>query len=429
MTEVTKEMDVHLREISEGIKSVQEVADRNTAESAIDKEQIKRISDANVDALEKLADIEAKNVKFEEALTSLEKIAARPGNGKEVEGICAAKSDFLKYLRRGDAPSLEVQKVIANEIAQKKILGGTTSEIEMMKKSLVEGNNTEGGYWLRQEFADFTVDRLFETSRMRQISRVQTIAGESLQIIVDDDQAEGEWVGETEDRAETATPSIGKNTIYAHELSAFPKASQRMLDDSGFDLEAWLMEKVTDIFGRMENTAFVTGNGAKKPRGFLDYPAWADPTVYQRKALARQVGSVSASFNGDDLIKLQNQLIEDYQPNAVWTMNRRTWETVMTAKTTNGDYLLNPLMLAQGAAKVLLGQPVMFFADMPVSASGSLSVAYGDFRKGYTILDRIGIKVLRDPYTLKPFVAFYTTKRVGGDVTNYQSIKVLQLGA
>lgn len=429
MPEVNKELDDSLRVISEGITKVQELCEDNSKNiRALDEEQIKKINVDVTKNIDKIADFEAKTVKFEEAIKSLEKIASRPKNTND-EACSSAKAAFLNYFRKGTIPALEEQEAVAHEIATKSILGGSQNDIAMLKKTLVEGNNPDGGYWLREEFANFTVDRLFETSRMRQIANVMTITGESIQIIVDDNEAEGQWVGEVDARPETATPQIGKNTIFAHELAANPKASQRMLDDAGFDIETWLMNKVADIFGRMENTAFVTGDGSKKPRGFLDYPAWAVPGTYQRNALEQLDSGTNGTFDGDNLIDLQNSLLEGYQPNAVWTMQRALWADVMKAKDSTGQYLLNPLVLAQGAARILLGAPVLFFADMPAAATDSLSIAYGDFRKGYTILDRIGIRVLRDPYTNKPFVLFYTTKRVGGDVTNYQSIKILKLAA
>lgn len=427
MPEMTKEVDELLGKISKGIENVQELCDRNGKRiQEMDDQQISKISDDVTKSMDKIADIEAKSQKFEGALLNLEKIAARPKNAKD-ESCSVGKAEYLNYLRKGTDLSIEVQEAVAHEIATKQFLGASQLKIEIYKKELVEGRNPDGGYWLRPELANFTIDRVFETSRMRQIASVLTISGESLEIIVDDDEAEGEWVGEVDVRNETGTPQIGVNKIFAHELSAKPKASQRMLDDAGFDVEAWLGNKVADIFSRMENTSFVVGNGAKKPRGFLDYPAWSSIETYERNALAQLNSGTSAAFDGDDVIDLQNLLLEDYQLNAVWVMNRKTWPAIMKLKNSQGDYLLNPLILAQGAAKILLGNPVLFFADMPIEAANSLSVAYGDFRKGYTILDRIGIRILRDPFTNKPYVVFYTTKRVGADVTNYDSIKILKL--
>lgn len=424
-----KQIEDSLKNIIEGIGKVQEICDRNEKRiQTMEEEQIAKISEDVTKSMDTISNMEAKSKKFDEAIISLEKKISRPGNAKE-EACSVGKSDYLKYLRRGIDLSIDVQKSVAYEIATKQLLGASEQEISNYTKTLVEGRNPDGGYWLRPELANFVIDRVFETSNIRQIASVMTISGESLEIIVDDNEAEGEWVGEVDTRNETNTPQIGLNKIFAHELSAKPKISQRMLDDAGFDVESWLGNKVADIFMRMENTSFVIGDGAKKPRGFLDYPAWTVLETYQRNALEQIDSGSAGTFDGDNLIDQQNLLLEPYQPNAVWVMNRKTWPTVMKAKNSQGDYLLNPLILAQGAAKILLGNPVLFFSDMPVEATNSLSVAYGDFRKGYTILDRIGIRILRDPFTIKPFVLFYTTKRVGGDVTNYDSIKILKLAA
>ncbi len=426
--ETQKETAAMLENIASGIATVQELGERNQKQSAIDGEQIAKITDDVTKTIEALNVIKAREEKVEKSIKNLETTLARPTNAKEAE-CSEAKIEFLRYFRKGIKPSTSVLEEIAQVYAKKICLGGDENEIKLHTKALVEGNNPDGGFWIRPEIATFTVDRLFETSPMRNIASVITIGAESIDIIVDDNQAAGDWVGEVDPRPETATPQIGLNSIFAHELAAFPAISQRMLDDAGFDVEAWLQRKVTDIFMRKENTAFVVGDGSKKPRGFLTYPAWANVNVYERNKIAQLDSTVSASFDADDLISLQNLLLEGYQARAVWTMQRATFAVAMKLKDLQGQYLLNPSIIAEGANKLLLGKPVMFFDDMPALASDALAVAYGDFEVGYTIVDRIGMRILRDPFTNKPFVNFYTTKRVGGDVTNYQSLKLLKLAA
>jgi HK97 family phage major capsid protein len=218
-------------------------------------------------------------------------------------------------------------------------------------------------------------------------------------------------------------------TIPTHEQYAQPVATQKMLDDATFNVETWISGKVTSKFSRTENTAFVTGDGVKKPTGFLAYADWATAGTYERNALETRETGTASTIKADDLIDLQTDLIEYYQAGASWVMARKTWAEIMKLKdAVDGNYLLNPAMMFQGSLGLqLLGKPVTLFADMPTIADAAIPLAYGDFGEGYTILDRIGIRVLRDPYTAKGKVKFYTTKRVGGKVTNYQAIKRLKI--
>lgn len=423
------EIETQLETIVKGISNVQEVCDRNSQRiDALDQEQVQKINSDVTKNIDEVNAIKAKAEKLESDIKNMEKSLSRPYNGKE-QDVTKAKSEFLKYLRKGVVPTHEVQEEIAEFYAKKVCLGGDSESIKIAKKSLVEGNNPDGGYWIRPEISDMTIDRIFETSPMRGLANIMTIAGESVQLIIDDNEADADWVGEVDARPETNTPRIGEKEIFAHEMYANPAISQRLLDDAGFDVENWLQTKVSDRFARLENTAFVVGDSSKKPRGFLDYPAWADVDVYERAALAQLDSGANGSFSADNLITLQNKLLEFYQGNATWVMKRDTFTDVMTLKDSENQYLLNPSIIAQGATKVLLGRPVVFFDDMPEVATDALAIAYGDFSVGYTIVDRIGIRVLRDPYTNKPFVRYYTTKRTGGDVTNYQAIKILKLSA
>lgn len=429
MSNLNEQIEGQLENIVKGISNVQEICDRNSKRiSTIDEEQIVKLNETVTKSMEKISEFESRNKKIDEAILNLEKIAARPANAKE-EKTSAAKLEIVKYLRRGTIPTMEMQNELAGKIASKRLVYGQKTELELMTKTLVEGNNPDGGYWLIPELADFMINRVFETSPLRNVSRVITISGESIDIIVDDNEAEGDWVGEVDVRPETDTPKIGQKSIFAHELAANPKASQRMIDDAGFDLPDWLMTKVRDIFERKENTAFVVGDGSKRPRGLLTYPAAADPDVYERETVGQLDSGSAGAFVADNLISLQNLVKEPYQPNAVWLMHRSTFGDVMKLKNVDGTYLINPAIIAQGASKVILGNPVIFASDMPKVATNSLSIVYGDFGVGYTVVDRMGIRLLRDPFTSKPFILFYTTKRVGGDVTNYDSFKILKLAA
>lgn len=292
-------------------------------------------------------------------------------------------------------------------------------------KALSSGSDPDGGYVVPTEMSNRVITRIFETSPIRQIANVQSISTDQLEILVDYNEATAGWTSETESRPETNTPQLGKKIIPVHELYAQPKATQRLLDDAAINMESWLADKVADKFRRTENAAFVSGDGAGKPRGFLTY---ASGTSYGQIEQVTSASTTGGEVNSDDLPKLLYSLKSEYQNNATFLMKRSTLEQVRRLKGSDGQYYFIPA-LSQGAADTILGKNVLQCDDMPVLATDSLSIAVGDFNEGYQIVDRIGIRVLRDPFTEKPFVKFYTTKRTGGDVANFEAIKLLKMDA
>lgn len=412
-------------------KSAQEVADRKFA----DKEQVEKISKAATDILADIQDLKQKQKAAEEESKILAKSVFRMAAGTAGEPDRKARDEFTRYLRKGEDLSLEVLESICTDLALKMNIGLNDGEMQMQVKSLVAGIDPQGGYWVRPELSAQMVKRIFETSPMRTLANVVTTSSDVLEMIIDDNElTDGGWVGETSTRSDTNTPNIGKLSIPVHEIYAQPKATQKMLDDAGFDVEAWLMGKVTDKITRDENAAFVVGSGSQRPQGFTTYAAWTTNStasvagVYERGKLEQISTGTAATITADSLKLLQNSLLEDYQNNAAFLLQRTSFEPIITLKDGIGHYLLNVDSMARGDEKLLLGKKVVFAADMPAIASNSLSVAYGDFKTGYTIVDRIGFRVLRDMYTAKPYIKFYTTKRTGGAVTNYQCIKLLKLG-
>ena len=230
------------------------------------------------------------------------------------------------------------------------------------------------------------------------------------------------WTTETGAVSDTTTATIYKESIPTFELYAQPKATQRLIDDSAIDIEAWIAEKVADIFSRTENTAFISGNGTSQPKGILSYAAGTSWGQIQ------QISSgTSAAVTVTGLINLYYSLADEYARNSTFLMNRATVQAVRLLKdATSGQYLWQP-SLAAGSPDTLMGLPVVQASDMPVPAASSLSIAVGDFKRAYKIVDRLGIRILRDPFTDKPFVKFYTTKRVGGEVVDTNAIKLLKL--
>lgn len=331
-------------------------------------------------------------------------------------------NEFNRYLKKGIEPSPELLKDVCQNIVETTFKGAEAEEIQQEVKTMVVGSNPRGGYFVRPEVSNRMIERIFETSPLRAVANVVTIASDRLDIIIDDNEAaDGGWVGEVQARPETDTPEIGELTILAHELYAQPKVTQKFLDDAGIDVESWLQGKVTRKMSRSENTAFILGDGSKKPKGLLAYPDADTFNVYQRGAISTRDSNVAGSFDGNDLKLLQNGLKEEYQPGAIWGMNRSTFGTVITLQDDQGQYIMDTRFLRDRDEQVLLSKPVVFMNDMPTEAEDALCMVYGDFDAGYTIVDRTGFRVIRDEVTEKPFIKFYTTKRTGGDVTSYDS--------
>jgi len=299
-------------------------------------------------------------------------------------------------------------------------------------KEMVAGSNADGGFWITPDKMPGMSTRLYETSPVRLVSGTQTSSSTTYEVILDDDESACGWVGEVSSRPTTDTAQIGKVIIPLHEVYANPRASQRMLDNAGFNLEAFINNKSVDKIGRTENTSFVTGDGSLKPKGFMSYAAWDSAGVYQRDAVEQVTGSDTSAVVpfcvGDDLMDLQNTLHDEYQAGASWAMNRTSFGSIIQLKDSYGQYLLNRDMLYNGTDRHILGKKVVIMSDIADAASGSLSVAYGNFGSGYLIVDGIGFRVLRDPYSAKPYVQFYTTKNVGGAVVNFEAIKIMKTG-
>lgn len=324
----------------------------------------------------------------------------------DAKGMEAYKETFDKFLRKG------------NEIF-------SADE----HKALSVGNDPDGGYVVHPDMSGRIVNKVFETSPMRAYASVQTISTDALEGLFDLDEAASGWVGETASRPETDTPQIEKWRIPVHELYADPKATQKILDDAEVNMEQWLAGKVAEKFARDEADAFVNGTGVAQPRGFLTY---ADGTTLPGQIEQFDTGVngdfAAAPNGGDVLIDALYGLKAPYRANATWFMNRATTKLTRKLKDSDGAYLWSP-GIAAGQPATLLGYPVASFEDMPDPATGSLSIAVGDMRETYQIVDRIGIRTLRDPYTKRPYVSFYTTKRVGGDVVNFESLKLINFQA
>lgn len=379
------------------------------------KEKIEKIEKSVTESLENIQKSVASHEKKQEELEAALNRAEQGGEDKALaEERAKAMSDFM---RCKDGSAKKELEIITAKYAEQKAMSTDV--------------NPDGGYLVRDEFGDFVANRIFETSPIRRLANVETIGANSLKLLIDDQEAGAGWVGQGGTISETATPELGELEIVAHKLYAEPKATTEMLEDAFLDVESWLQRKVAEKFSRLENTAFVTGNGVAQPRGIMSYSAWAAAGTYERNKL-EQINSGNASaLTADGIIDLQNSLIEDYQANATFLMRRATFGKVMKLKDGNGQYLFNmALDMNTGLPTAnLLSRPVVFGSDVAAVAANALAIAYGDFRLAYTIVDRLGISILRDPYTAKGFVKFFTVKRTGGGVSNFDALKIQKIAA
>jgi HK97 family phage major capsid protein len=295
------------------------------------------------------------------------------------------------------------------------------------RKSLSVGVDSAGGYLVEPDMSGRIVQKVFETSAVRAFASVQSISSDALEGIYDNDEVGFGWVGETAARASTSTPALGKWSVPVHEVFAFPDATQKLLDDAMVNVEALLNDKIADKFARAENAAFVGGSGVDKPRGFMTYADGTDLTnSVQRTKTGVNGDFAAAPAGGDVLINMISDLKAAYSGNAYWYMNRASVGKARKLKDSDGAYIWAQ-SLAAGTPSTLLGYPVApAFEDMDDFATGALPIAFGDLRAAYQIVDRIGIRMLRDPYTNKPRVGFYATKRTGGDLINGEAIKILE---
>lgn len=333
-----------------------------------------------------------------------------------VEQVKEYRDTFIAWARTG-VEALEPKQVrMLNEI-----------------KALSAGTNPDGGYLVTPDMSGRTVQRIFETSPVRAYAAVQPITTGQLEGIHDNDEFSAGWVSELGSRAATATAQLGKWAIPVHEMFANPAASQTILDDAILDVEAWIGQRVGEKFGRVESAAFVNGTGVGQPRGFLTYPDWTAAGTYEQDAIEQFDTGVNGAYaaapaGGDVLIQALYGLKQQYRANATWFMNRATASLTRRIKDSDGAYVWSP-GIAAGQPASLLGYPVASFEDMPDPGTGTLSVAVGDMRAAYQIVDRAGIRTLRDPYSSKPSVHFYSTKRVGGDVIDFEALKIINFKA
>jgi len=293
-----------------------------------------------------------------------------------------------------------------------------------VQASLNKGADAEGGFVTPTEWDRTITDKLIEVSPMRQMCRTQTISTGSFSKLFNLRGTASGWVGETTVRPETATPTMGSLTYRVGEIFANPAATQQILDDALIDLESWLAGEVQTEFAYQENLAFISGNGTNnRPNGILTYiTGGANAAAHPFGAILATNSGAAASLTADGIVKLVHSLPSAFTGNARFAMNRLTRNAVMLFKDGDGNFLWQPSYQA-GVPSTLLGYAMMEVPDMPNVGAGAKPILFGDFNQTYLIVDSVGTRVLRDPYSNKPYVQFYTTKRVGGGLLNPEAMK------
>jgi len=378
-------------------------------------EAFKHANDQRLNAIEQRAatsDYDAKLSKINadlERLTEAQKAmaAAQTRTDDSAEQVSDEhRKAFRQFMRRGDPIVLDLK-------------GARVSD------------DTTGGYLVPQAVVGPIVARIFDSSPVRQVARIQAISGNAIEGAVDYGQLSVSWLDEVTASSDPTTPSLKKYRIEVNNQRSSPRISPVLLEDAAVDIEAWIGEKIARDFALSENTTFVTGSGVAQPRGFTTYTtaatADASRTWGQLEHVATGTsGGFGSNANGTDkLTDLAYKVKAGYRANAVWMMSKATLGTARQLKTSNGDYIWQPSVQAN-TPPTLLGYPVAEAEDMPAIAANSLSIAFGDFRSGYMIVDRVGLSVLRDPYSNNPYVTFHAVRRVGGGVVDFDAIKFLK---
>ena len=360
---------------------------------------------------EKLVRMDASIDSHQKRLDELTLKNARPALGREhavlTHDAREHKSAFNGYMRSGESSGLR--------------------QLEL--KAMSVGSNPDGGYVVPVEIEQAIGSRLKTISPIRAIAGLREISGNVYKKPFMIAGPSVGWVGETDARVQTTSPTLDALSFPAMELYAMPAATATLLDDSAVNIDEWLASEVEQAFALQEGTAFVAGDGVNKPKGFLAYTTVANASWTWGNVgyiASGAAGAFAASNPSDALVDLIYAVKAGYRQNGVFVMNRKTQAQVRKFKDASGNYLWQPPAVAGGRAS-LMNFTVIEAEDMPDVAANSLSIAFGDFGRGYLVVDRQGVRVLRDPFTAKPYVLFYTTKRVGGGVQDFDAIKLLKM--
>jgi len=357
------------------------------------------------------SDIQTKLMEQESRLTMMQTKSSRPALSVSADVEVPHQKAFSAYLRSGDDDGLR--------------------SLGVEEKGMSTQVSAEGGYLVDPQTSATVQSVLLGAASLRSVANVVNVEASAFDVLVDHNDTGAGWSDETANAGETGAPQLERISIPLHELSAMPKASQRLLDDSAFDVEGWLANRIADKFARAESVSFIAGDGVGKPRGIMSYATIAND-VWAWGSLGYVATGTDGDFSiadpADAIVDLVYSLGAQYRANATFVMNSKTAGAVRKMKDADGRFLWSDT-LAAGEPARLMGYPVLICEDMPDIASGTTAIAFGDFANGYTIAERPDMRILRDPFSAKPNVQFFATKRVGGDVSDFAAIKLLKFAA
>lgn len=399
--------------MSVDVKDVEQVAQELQAKFDAFKEKNDKRLEAVEQEKSKLAgEVETLNGKLSEldelksALEEELKQVKRPTGGSQSKAASEHKTAFIGFMRKGKDDGLR----------------------ELERKALQVGVDEDGGYAVPEELDRTILNLLKDEVVMRQEATTITVGGANYKKLVNLGGTASGWVGETDARPETDASKLGQIEPFMGEIYGNPQATQTMLDDAFFNVEDWINSELAIEFAEQEEIAFTSGNGTKKPKGFLAYASTPDPDKTRAFGTLQHILSgAAAGVTADAIIKLVYTLRKVHRNGAKFMMNNNSLFAIRILKDSEGNYLWRP-GLELGQPSSLAGYGVAENEQMPDIAADAKAIAFGNFKRGYTIVDRIGTRILRDPYTKKPFVGFYTTKRTGGMLVDSQAIKLLQIG-
>lgn len=367
--------------------------------AAAETEKLKLVG--QVDTLNgKLSDLDNLKSELEKEL----KAAKRPQGGLSKEAA-DHKSAFINFMRKGDENGLR----------------------DLEQKALQTGVDADGGYAVPEDLDRSLLNMLKDANVMRQVCNTITLSTPDYRRVVNLNGTNSGWVGETDARPNTDTSKLTQIRPFMGEIYGYPEATQTMLDDAFFNVEQWMQSELADEFAEQEEIAFTLGDGVNKPKGFMAYETSAASDKTREFGKLQHIMSGSAGVDGDALLSLIYGTRKVHRSGATFMMNNNSLFAIRLLKDAEGNYLWRP-GLELGQPSSLLGYSIVENEQMPDIAADANAIAFGNFKRGYTIVDRIGTRVLRDPYTHKPFVGFYTTKRVGGMLVDSQAIKLLKIG-
>jgi HK97 family phage major capsid protein len=402
-------------ELKETIQALGKAFDAFKAENDARLKEIEKKGAADPLLTEKVDKINADIAQIsalKKQLDTLETAVAQgqfPGGGKnELDRVKAQHKDaFAKFFRKGAEGGLRDLEIQAG---------------------LSTLSDPDGGFLVPEDYEQ-AIDRVaLSVSAMRRLATVRTIGTDTFKKLVNQGGASAGWVGEKGARAETNTPTLTEIAINTKELYAMPATTQTLLDDSRVDIVGWLADEVSIQFSEQESEAFINGNGVEQPKGIAAYAMAANSSYIWGKVGYITSGNANLINDLDKLIDLQHALKPVYRNGAAWLMNDATLATIRKMKDGDGNYIWVP-GLKDGAPDTLLGKPVEIDDNVDDIGNGKYPIFFANFKRAYLIIDRQGVRVLRDPYTTKPYVLFYTTKRVGGGIVMYEAIKALKVSA